>query len=89
MSYQIHFPDDFVDDVGDTAGGGYLALRVSVGHQDHLLAVYDPVRLAQEITQALSSGHPFAEHHIVVVPLLIRPAIEAAVLQLIEREFFR
>lgn len=88
MNYQIHFPDDFDEHAAEIEASGRVELSVSVGGQPYAIACYDPVRLAQEITQALSTGHPFAEHRIVVVPLLIRPAIEATVAQLIEREFF-
>lgn len=76
----IRFPDGMDDgDWALTESKGWLEVQVRLAGDTRTITCYDPARLAQEIHDALARTGYFAEGEIVVVPVVTRNAITAAV----------
>ena len=85
MDYKLSFPDDFTDYEWELESKGYFNGAVVVCQGDNYrLSFYDPVRLAQEIEDELSSTALFMEENLVVVSSVDRVHMEKAVKFLME-----
>jgi hypothetical protein len=85
---QIVFPasmDDYAWEM--TKAKGWIEITVRWAEGEKAVTIYDPVRLAQEVEDAVARQGYFAEPAVVVVPVVTEEAVEAAVAQLAQRRF--
>lgn len=87
--FEVLFPDYFDDYEPEIMAKGYFAdLALEAGGRTFRPAFYDPVRLGQECTDRLRSGGAcFSEPNLVVVEVVDREHILAALNWLAERGF--
>lgn len=85
---QVVYPDtmdDFDWEMTKAKGWIEVTIRWAGGHR--VITFYDPIRLAQEVHDAIAQPGYFAAPTLVVVPTLTRDAIEAAVTAIARRNF--
>jgi len=86
--YEIVFPNDFAEYEYEYEAKGYLTgTRLVFGELEAELAIYDPVRLAQEVTDELGQAGYLACPNLLVVPEVSRKAISDAVARLSRGQF--
>jgi hypothetical protein len=87
--YRIEFPDYFDSYIGELEAKGYFAdLVIHAAGRRYRPTFYDPIRLGQEVKDALSAGAVcFSEANLVIVDKISRDALEAAVAQLSGQDF--
>ena len=86
--YEIVFPDYFDGDAAVIESKGYFSdLSIKVGESVFRPAFYDETRLAQTVTDDLTSDGHFAVRNLVVVPRVTRERIEDAVRKLSRNGF--
>jgi hypothetical protein len=79
-SYQLIFPEYLDGYEHETESKGYLVdVKVVIGDATLELAVYDPVRLAQEVGDEVRSAGYFAVARLLVVPKVTREEVSKAV----------
>jgi hypothetical protein len=78
MDYEIDFGDSFAQYEWETEAKGWFDARVRVGQSEVMISFYDPVRLAQEIQDALDHSGLFFERNVVVIPKVNRENMEKA-----------
>jgi hypothetical protein len=77
---QIAWPDGFDEFAWEVQAKGYLREVVVTTHgRRYSLDFYDNVRLAQDVEEDLALQHIAVLTNVIVVPLVTRQAIEAAV----------
>lgn len=80
IPYDLEFPEYLSGYEVETEAKGYLVdLKVSTENAVFDLTVYDPVRLAQELSDDISSVGYFAVGNVLVVPAVTREGISRAV----------
>ncbi len=85
IDYKLSFPDDFDDYEWELESKGWFNGAVVVCQEsNYRLSFYDPVRLAQEIEDELSSTAVFMEENLVVINSVDRAHMEKAVKYLME-----
>jgi hypothetical protein len=62
-----------------TKAKGWIEIAVHSSDGEKGIAFYDPIRLAQEVQDAMTGPGYFAESTVVVVPVVTRKAIEAVI----------
>lgn len=86
--YVIEFPDYFDEYAWEIEAKGYFAdLTIVVGVRRLHPTFYDPVRLEQTYRDDLAADQYFAVGGLVVVPVVTRQHIEAAVERLSRGDF--
>ena len=76
----LEFPPGFEDSDWEIEAKGWLPGVVAVIQgRRYTLTVYDPVRLAQDVDDALKGGRVFLERNLVVVASVTRERITSAV----------
>ncbi len=79
MDYSLEFPSYYEDAAAEIEAKGFFEhATITVGARRLRPVFYDPIRLRQEIDDAIAQGL-FAEPGIVVVPSATRAEIERAV----------
>ena len=78
MDYEIDFGDEFAQYEWETEAKGWFDARVKVGGLEVSISFYDPVRLAQEVKDALDQAGLFFEKNVVVIPKVNRENMEKA-----------
>lgn len=82
-SPQLEFPEGFDDFAWEAEAKGWLpGVRVRVGDRAYTLTFYDPVRLAQDLEEALEQRVVFAERNLLVLKEVTRANIVAAVAEI-------
>ena len=77
--YEIEFPAYLEGYEVETESKGYLVdLIVRNEGKEWNVTVYDPARLAQEISDELENASCFAVSNLLVVPVVTKDAIRAA-----------
>jgi hypothetical protein len=79
MDYEIDFGDGFAQYEWETEAKGWFDGRVKVGGSEVTISFYDPIRLAQEVQDALDQAGLFFEKNVVVIPKVNRENMEKAV----------
>jgi hypothetical protein len=77
---QVVYPASMDDyDWAMTEAKGWIEIAIRSAEGEKAITFYDPVRLAQEVANAMTGPGYFAESAVVVVPAVTREAIEAVV----------
>lgn len=85
---QVAYPASMDDyDWAMTEAKGWIEIAVRSIEGDTAITFYDPVRLAQEVNNAMTGRGYFAESTIVVVPAVTREAIEAVIARMARSGF--
>ncbi|MEU4116520.1 hypothetical protein AB0F71_18755 [Kitasatospora sp. NPDC028055] len=80
IQYSLRFPEYLDGYEVETEAKGYLVdVKVSTEKATFDLTIYDPVRLAQEISDEVSVGGYFAMANVLVVPAVTRAEVSRAV----------
>ncbi len=82
-SFEIEFPERFDDFAWEVESKGWLSVVVTIGHRRFSVTVYDPIRLAQEIQDALARSGTFFEHNLLVVPIVTRAHVQAGIARIV------
>ena len=86
--YEIIFPNDFADYEFEYEAKGYLAgAKLVFGEREAELVIYDPVRLAQEISDEVDRVGYLVCPNLLVVPEVTGEAISKAVEYLSHSQF--
>ena len=88
-AYTVHFPDYFDAEEWDVVEKGWThVVEIRAGANRFRPTFYDPNRLAQTIACSLASeSHYYAEPNIVVIEVVDRAHITAAIGQIANRGF--
>jgi len=87
-SFEAVFPDYFDQDALVIEAKGYFAdLTVQSGGKTYRPVVYDAVRLAQEVADAVERDEVFVEANLIVVPTVTRSEILRALDRLARSDF--
>lgn len=86
MSYSVNLPDDFGDYECEVEAKGWFPVPITVCDKIYTLSFYDPVRLGQEATDELLEQDAFIEKNLIVVKVVNRLNIEAAVESLVRSD---
>jgi hypothetical protein len=70
-----------------TEAKGWIEIAVRSIEGEKAITFYDPVRLAQQVADAMTGSGYFAESTVVVVPTVTREAIEAVIARMAESGF--
>ncbi|MEV8508784.1 hypothetical protein AB0368_28690 [Actinoplanes sp. NPDC051475] len=82
-AYELIFPDYLDGYEHETEAKGYLVgVSVVVDGQPADFVVYDPVRLMQEVADAIESAGLFSEQRLLVVARVTREEITSAIQKL-------
>lgn len=77
-------PEDFDDYAWEVeAKGVFWEVRLRYDGLEYPLTFYEPVRLAQDISDQLKASPVFFEQNLMVVPKVTREAMELAVRELV------
>jgi len=88
MEYRVELPDFDDYEWAEIEAKGWLeGVRVIWGDKEVSLAIFDEVRLAQEIGVDLRAVGYFAARSLVVIPSVTKDEIERAVGRLAKRRF--
>lgn len=80
----LDFPPDFENYGWEVEAKGWLPGVVAVVQgRRYTLTVYDPVRLSQDVDDALKSGGAFLERNLMVVPSVTRDRIASAIQEIV------
>jgi hypothetical protein len=81
----LQFPTGFEDYAWEVEAKGWLPGLVAViEERRYTLTVYDPVRLAQDVDDALKEGRAFLESNLVVVGSVTRESIASAIEKIVQ-----
>lgn len=86
MSYSVNLPDDFGDYEWEIEAKGWFPVPINVCDKMYTLNFYDPVRLGQEARDELLEQDAFMEKNLIVVKIVNRLNIEAAVESLVRSD---
>jgi hypothetical protein len=85
---QIVYPASMDDyDWEMTKVKGWIEITVRWAENIKAITFYDPVRLAQEVADAVAGQGYFAESAVIVVPAVTKETVEAAIADLARRSF--
>ncbi|MEV0288150.1 MULTISPECIES: hypothetical protein [unclassified Kribbella] len=88
MTYEVEYPVDLDDLAYEIEAKGWLPnVVVRSGTRQWTLTIYDPTRLAQDITSELTTSPYAALPNVLVVPHVTRTAITAALNNLATSNF--
>ncbi|RKG67550.1 hypothetical protein D7V80_15735 [Corallococcus sp. CA054B] len=81
----LEFPPGFEDSAWEVEAKGWLPGVVAViQERRYTLTVYDPVRLTQDVGDALKGGSVFLERNLVVVASVTRERIASALQEIVQ-----
>jgi hypothetical protein len=82
--FEIEFPEGFDDYAWEVESKGWLSgVVVTIGDRRFSVTVYDPIRLAQEIRDAMDRSGAFFEHNLLVVPIVTRAHVQAGIARVV------
>ncbi|GIF20034.1 hypothetical protein BJ973_002060 [Actinoplanes tereljensis] len=85
---QITYPTSMDDYDWEMAKAkGWIEVTVRWADSSKAITIYDPVRLAQEVADAVAGQGYFAESAAVVVPAVTKEAVEDVIAQLARKRF--
>jgi hypothetical protein len=84
--YELKFPDEYDDYAWEYKAKGWIAgVVLSYEGAEYHLNIYTPERLFQDLEDGLQGSLFFFEPNLLIVPVIERPKIEAAIARLISR----
>ena len=78
MDYEINFGDGFAQYEHEIEAKGWFDAHVKMGEAEVVITLYDPVRLSQEVRDAVDRTGLFIEKNVVVVPKVNRENMQKA-----------
>lgn len=85
-NYELKFPDEYDDFALEYKAKGWVSgVVLFFEGAEYRLNIYTPERLLQDVEDELPSSLVFFESNLMIVPVVDRPSIEAAVRRLIGR----